>query len=300
MRHGIAAIVPIHNELESTKRFLESYYLSLQESPLSTYVSLIVVDDGSTDGSYEYLSEAYPGIEVLRGDGGLWWSGSVNFALRQIMGRPLAAFLLFNNDNILHVDYFKNLAVAIDALGDNKIISAKVVNLYPEQYVIYGGVTFDRKRSRYVVNPAPNQPAVVNTAGGMGVLIPLEVVHRTGMFDQKNFPQKSGDTDFYLRAERVGYRVHYSPSLIVYNDNSVTGYSGNSSFREMIRSYSFPKGYMNLKVDLRLFLTHGTMYWSIYRVARCNAVFLTIGLYRSLRTAMKAIYKKIQHGEDIC
>jgi len=284
MHPEIAAIVPVHNQLESTKKFLLSFYTSLDWSSAKGHCSLFIIDDGSTDGTYEWISEFHQEIIILRGDGGLWWSGSVNLALKHIINKPFSHFLLFNNDNILHLDYFTNLMTVIHSVGKHKIISSKVFNIYPEEHVIYGGITFNGNKSKYIANKNPNIPAIVNTAGGMGVLIPLEVIQRVGFFNAKNFPQKSGDTDFYLRAEKVGMKVHYQPCLVVYNDNSITGFSDNSSFRGLAQAYSFPKGYMNLKVDLKLFLSHGNPFWAVYRVLKNNLIFIVVGLVRIVKS----------------
>ncbi len=276
----IAVVMPIHNGLASTQHFLAAYRVALQQSPLRDRCTLHVVDDGSTDGSREWIAAHEPAAVVLRGDGSLWWSGSVNLALRALWESPYSHMLLFNNDNQPRPDYFSALAAALDRLGADRIIAAMVINTFPAEAVVYGGVTFDRRRARYLVNPDPQRPLEVNTAGGMGVLIPLQIVREVGLFDAEHFPQKSGDTDFYLRAERAGHRVHYCPSLVVYNDNRTTGFSDNTSVRGMLRAYSFPKGYMHLGVDARLLYRHAPAVPATWELVRRNVFFIGYGVLR--------------------
>jgi GT2 family glycosyltransferase len=247
------------------------------------------VDDGSTDGSSKWISEFNSDITLLKGNGCLWWSGSVNMGLMHIIDKDFTHVLLFNNDNLLDIDFFKILHDAIKSLGYDKIISSKVINLFPERYVIYGGITFCRSRSKYIVNDDSDKAAVVNTAGGMGVLIPLSVINKVGIFDDANFPQKSGDTDFFLRSEKMGITVNYCPELTVYNDNRISGQSDNTSFQGILRAYSFPKGYMNLKVDLKLFLRHGHFYWSVFEITKKNVIFLAIGLLKIVLNACRGL-----------
>ncbi len=281
-----AVVVPIHNGLEQTQRFLESFDRALDRSPLRGCAQMTIVDDGSTDGSAAWIRSHYPRATVLSADGSLWWTASVNLALEHLEGGLHTHVLLFNNDNILDGDFFIRMSEALARLGRDRIISSKVLNQFPEPYVGYGGVTYDRRRSRYIKNPAPDVPTVVNTAGGMGVLIPAKVIAAVGRFDAANFPQKSADTDFYLRAERLGHRVHYEPGPIIHNDNRITGVASNRSLRGIIASYSYPKGYMNLRVDWRLFSRHGSRGWAVYEIARHNALFLAIGAWRVARAGV--------------
>lgn len=292
MKIKIATIVPIHNELELTKKFIASYYEALYNSSITNHVALVIVDDGSSDGSAHWIEEFYPKITMLRCNGNLWWSGSVNMALSYIQNKQFTHFLLFNNDNLLDNNYFNNLIKAMEIIGTDKIISSKVFNMYPRKNIIYDGITFNRKRAIYYHNVNSDEVAIVNTAGGMGVLIPVFVINKIGFFDQKTFPQKSGDTDFYLRAERAGFRVYYYPHLIVYNDNRISGYSDNSTFQGIKNAYTYPKGYMNLKIDFKLYLRHGSKLWSIYRLIKNNIFFLTKGIIKIIinKYNIKAIY----------
>lgn len=287
---NIATIVPVHNNLESTKKFLTSYYTSIDRSFVKGHCSLFIVDDGSTDGTAEWLTQFHPEVKILYGDGGLWWSGSVNKALNHIIEKPFTHFLLFNNDNIVDCDFFNNLTKAIDEIGPGNIISSKVINIYPKEHIGNGGVTFDRKRIKYIKNSDSNKRAIVNTAGGMGVLIPLDIIHKIGLFNAVNFPQKSGDTDFFLRAEKIGMQVNYYLGMKVFNDNSITGFSENFTLHGLIQAYSFPKGYMNPGVDLKLFMAHGNNWWAIYRVVKNNFIFITVGLVRIAKVFLKKLF----------
>jgi GT2 family glycosyltransferase len=280
IRTRIALVVPIHNGLSSTQRFLAALHSALELSVLRECCTLHIVDDGSSDGSASWITDNAPDAILHRGDGTLWWSGAVNLALETILTGDYSHLLLFNNDNIPRLDYFSTLAEVLDQAGTDQVIAPKVINTFPTDHLIYGGVTFSRRSARYIVNPTPEMARRVNTAGGMGVLVPLQAIRKAGLFDAKHFPQKSGDTDFYLRAERAGYHVQYCPSLVVYNDNRTTGFSDNTSFRGMLLAYTYPKGYMNLKVDARLLFRHANPVAAILELLRRNGMFLGYGLLR--------------------
>jgi hypothetical protein len=87
----------------------------------------------------------------------------------------------------------------------------------------------------------------------------------------------------------MGITVNYCPELTVYNDNRISGQSDNTSFQGILRAYYFPKGYMNLKVDLKLFLRHGHFYWSVFEITKKNVIFLAIGLLKIVLNACRGL-----------
>ena len=73
-------IIPVFNSRQITLNCL-----TLLHSQTYNKYSIIIVDDGSTDGTYQAIKEQFPNVTVLKGDGNLWWAGAVNFALNEIL-----------------------------------------------------------------------------------------------------------------------------------------------------------------------------------------------------------------------
>lgn len=269
----IAVVIPIHNGLEDTKLCLKSIYAALKFLGLQKDIYIIVVDDGSTDGSSLFIKINYPDIIILKGDGNLWWSGAVNLAVKYALKNKTTHVLLFNNDNIIEKNYFQALYKSINNFGSNVIIASKVVNLYPEHHIKYAGEICDRQKGKFIKNPNPNKTMKVNSAGGMGVLIPTFLFNRIGFFDLVNFPQAYGDADFYLRAENCGFVMYYEPKMIVYNNNNISGFKSNATIRDIIRAYSYPKGYMNIKIDAKFYFKYFNFISSIFILVTKNIRF---------------------------
>ena len=269
----IAVVIPIHNGLEDTKLCLKSIYAALSFSGCESEMTIIVVDDGSTDGSSLFIKNNYQDIIIFEGDGNLWWSGAVNCGVKYAIERDAKYVLLLNNDNVVDKNFFKALKKSIEQYGSESIVAAKVINIIPGYHIKYAGKSFNRKTAKLILNPKINKSIKVNTAGGMGVLIPTSIFKRIGFFDENNFPQKCGDADFYLRAEDNGIPMYYEPNMIVYDNNKSTGFKSNKSIKSIIDAYSYPKGYMNLKIDSKFYFKYfGPL--SLFNLTIKNARFI--------------------------
>ena len=73
----IYVVIPVHNRKDFTRNCL----LSLQKQSFQAF-EVVIVDDGSTDGTAEMLREEFPELPVLKGDGNLWWTASVNMGIK--------------------------------------------------------------------------------------------------------------------------------------------------------------------------------------------------------------------------
>lgn len=76
----VFVVFPVHNGLESTRSFLES----LSRQGLDGFET-VICDDGSDDGTGEYLRHDHPEVTVLEGTGNLWWTGGINMCIRHVL-----------------------------------------------------------------------------------------------------------------------------------------------------------------------------------------------------------------------
>ena len=133
MIYKLSILIPVYNRLEITKIGLESIYSALNEYNKtgrgSVNFEIVVIDDGSTDGTSGWIAQNYPNIHIKVGDGNLWWSGSINkgakFSIDVLKSDYL---LLWNDDTICDINYFivLNKILQNDKLN-NSIIVSKVL-----------------------------------------------------------------------------------------------------------------------------------------------------------------------------
>ena len=261
----IALIFPIHNKLEYTKKGLTDIYSCFQpETPDSIPIDIVITDDGSTDGSYDWIKTNYPKIHLVKGDGSLWWSGGINKAVGYVLEKLEAEYiLLWNNDIRPENRYFENL---FKILADNEpetIICSKIYIENKNNFVLSLGGIFNPKTGKYALNGygakddlSDNKPVEVDWFPGMGTCISRKIFTILGLFDEKNFPQYHGDSDFGLRARKEGFKIIAYPQLRIWNDRSNTGYSNNASFKTFIRSMFTLKSNFNISKDIRFYRRH--------------------------------------------
>jgi GT2 family glycosyltransferase len=196
-------VIPVHNRLELTGTCLEA--LAAQTAG---GFRTIVVDDGSTDGTSEMIAKRYPDVVVLRGDGSLWWSGSVNLGIQHALDHGAHAVLLLNDDTMPAPDLVEALNAA-GAANPSALVGAVATDA--EGVLVYGGEIVDWPTARFNslldILPADRLHGThdVTHLPGRGLRIPAEVFAKVGLFDAKHFPQAIADYDFTQHALRAGH-----------------------------------------------------------------------------------------------
>ena len=83
---------------------------SIKNSKKEDQIKIIVIDDGSTDGSTKWIKKNYSDIIILKGRGELWWSGAVNLGIKHALNNLKKEYiLLWNIDTKPERQYFMHL-----------------------------------------------------------------------------------------------------------------------------------------------------------------------------------------------
>ncbi|MEW5819691.1 MAG: glycosyltransferase family 2 protein [Cyanobacteriota bacterium] len=215
----VSIIVPIHNSLNYTLKFLES----IKKVNYTNY-EIIIVDDGSTDGSYEKISELYPNIILLRGDGDYWWTKSINTGIKYALKNNPDFILTLNNDVEVDKDIITNLIKCYNNNPDS-IIGSKVYKKSTIEEVFFGGGKISWLIPSHF-NIAPygnldNEPyskvREVDFLTGMGCLFHAKMFHAIGFLNEEKLPQYYADGEITLRAKKTGYKLLFCPEAKLWN-----------------------------------------------------------------------------------
>jgi GT2 family glycosyltransferase len=218
----VVAVVPAFNRCDKTLRFLRQF-------PSIDYPNkrVVICDDGSTDNTYHNIRLNFPEVEVLRGNGNLWWSGGTNLAIQRALEMGADYILTINDDAIMEGDFLKEM-VAVARQNPKFIVGCRIHREdHPDRiwsigtspvfkgYNIFALNFWDKRWAE--IQPSLPNPYPVVTMPGNGVLIPRAVFSDVGYFDQKYMPQYHADSDLILRARKKGYQPVISLNSVLYN-----------------------------------------------------------------------------------
>lgn len=239
----VIAVVPVHNGRDETLAFLDS--MARVTWPA---LDIIVVDDGSTDGTSEAIAARFPGTTVLQGDGTLWWAGATNLGIREALARGADFILTVNNDNLVEPGFLEPLVEAVTNVH-RSLATAKMWDYDDRSFICSFGGRIDwhlgeirdynslRDRLNF------DEPMECDWLHGSCTLIPAGAFSELGLLDQKSYPQYHGDAEFSLRAQRRGYRLLVEPrSQVIHRSTISTGTEAlnRERFRNLVGSIRSP------------------------------------------------------------
>ena len=116
----------------------------------------------------------------------------------------------------------------------------------------------------------------VDWSGGMGTVIPAEILRAVDYFDSKNFPQYHGDSDFFLRAQRKKYTAFAIPVLKIWNNRETTGIRGARSLSDLGKALYSNRSNYNLKQNYIFNQRHSNSIGSWVNLLHQYAVYIGI------------------------
>lgn len=230
--HRVAVVVPVHNRKALTERFLKSF----AEVEYENY-KIVIVDDGSSDGTAEWLAEEHSGVVVLPGSGDLWWTGATNLGAQYALDHNFDFILTINNDATVSPDFLGRL-VQSAVEYPKAIVGCRLHDLLqPDRiWALGGAVRWSDGKPFHINKPDmidPNEQRVaVGILPGCGVLIPCDCFREIGLYDAKNYPHYHADSEFTFRAGLAGYKVLVDTQAIAWYDTA-------NSFKERSLLSSF-------------------------------------------------------------
>ena len=240
---AVHVVVPVFNRLKMT----QSLVACLRKQVLSEPLHILIVDDGSTDGTDAWLAMQND-IEVLNGDGSLFWGGAVDLALRHLRARADTKdwVLLINNDATITQDFTRNLLDAAQAYAPAAVGSVirdkddrtRLMSIGPciNAWRFLTRDFLDSTRVRSV----PNAVMKADALSGRGALFPMVSLIAAGGMRPRILPHYLADYELSLRVRKSGWQLFILPTVAVYSRDDYGSMQRPSTWRDKLFSVRSP------------------------------------------------------------
>lgn len=200
-------LLPVHNRRDVTRAALAA----LRADRVTDWATVLVIDDGSTDGTGEAVRREFPEIEVLPGDGTWWWGGAIQRGMEWGRARGAERIFWLNDDCRVPAG---GLAALRDLVREQSC-AAWIDAVTPSGWS-YGG---HRKTAWGVRRCTAEEDAhdAADTFSGNCVCLPAGWIDRVGLVDDRAFPHGLADLDYGFRLRAAGAALRRLPGVVAEN-----------------------------------------------------------------------------------
>jgi len=245
----ICVVIPVHNRKDFTKSCLQS----LNEQTYLNF-STIIVDDGSTDGTSEMIEDMFPDVQLLHGNGNLWWTGGINMGITHALKSKADYIITLNDDTVIPPTFMENMVKWANR-KPKAVFGALEVDIHTQKLLYAGqiekwGMDKSIRLLEQLKNKEKNGIHRVDTFHGRGLWVPKEVFNKIGLFDKDTFPHYMADFDFVYNAHKAGFEVFCNFDAFVYSYPEACGDKENKVQKNISKYYNHlfgVKGGGNLK-----------------------------------------------------
>lgn len=213
----VSVVIPTYNRKDKLARLIDSI---LQSSYPIDKFEIIVVDDASTDGTYEYIKNRYSGIKIIKNEKEILISGSRNRGMSEAKGELI---FFIDDDNIINENCLKKLVEVI--IKDEKAGMVGPVMYFAKDpdVIWWAGTRRNMTTSRtYFIGrdiTIPDEEMWETNDFPNAWMLKRSIIEKHNIqFDEKNFPFHYEESDFAYRIGRLGYKFYVVKKAIVYHD----------------------------------------------------------------------------------
>lgn len=223
----VSVVIPNFNGIA----FLDSVLASLEGQTLSNF-EVILVDNGSTDGSCSFVTANYPWVHLIELSENFGFCGAVNAGIRAAKAPYV---LLLNNDTEVKEDFVEEMLAAIRRHKNAFSCGARMVQYHDRDrlddvgnYYCALGWSFARGRGKDI-HAYETEDKIFSACAGAAIYR-KKIIEKIGYFDEEHFAYLE-DIDVGYRARIFGYENWYVPAALVYHVGSGTSGSRYNQFK---------------------------------------------------------------------
>ncbi len=220
IKSNTTVVIPNWNGIDSIAKCLDSLRAQKYSS------NIIVVDNGSNDGSVALIKAKYPDVTLLEQTRNLGFAGGVNVGIKKALSDGVEFVALLNNDATADPNWSDRLVSKLvndpkAGIATSKIIDSngKFLDTTGDFYTIWG-LPYPRGRGEPANNKFDDNTDIFAASGGAS-LYRVEMLNQIGLFDEDFFAYYE-DVDLSFRAQLAGWKVTYVPGAIAYHQIGAT------------------------------------------------------------------------------
>jgi GT2 family glycosyltransferase len=202
---------------------------------------VLLVDNGSTDGTAERVRAEFPSVEVMTLDRNRYFAGGVNAGLSRASEGGAGSVLLLNNDLVLERGALGVLRAALEADRSRAAASPKLFFYEaPDRIWFAGGIVtrglgLVRHRGAHKKDDAfRDGPRAIDYVSGAAALLSRQALDRVGLFDP-DYIMYVEDVDWSARARAAGFVLWYDPAARGWHHVSATSGGGLTPLKAYFR-----------------------------------------------------------------
>jgi hypothetical protein len=215
----VSIIILNWNGLDDTLACLES--LSQVDYP---NFAIVVVDNGSCDGSTATIRRRFPAVTLLENAENLGFTGGNNVGLKLALAQGADFALLLNNDTLVAPNFVRRMVETATADARTGIVGPTIY-YYDQPDVIWsaGGSINWRKGSTHMIGLGQQDrgqfgahPHERDFVSGCAMLVHRQVLEQVGLLDDRFFAYYE-ETEWCVRAARAGFKIVHVPTAHIWH-----------------------------------------------------------------------------------
>jgi GT2 family glycosyltransferase len=243
----IYVVAPVHNRRSLTERFVRCLTRQNDQD-----FHLVLVDDGSRDGTSDMVREILSSATIIEGTGQWWWAGSLERARRWLIDQPATPddlVLIANDDTTFEPDFLERGRAAMRA-HPHSLLLAEAFSAQTGASIGLG-VAVNWKKLSFRPSHDPNTIGCFSTRG---LFLRRDAFQGLGPFHTVLLPHYLSDYEFSIRAARRGFELRTDPAVRLVMDETATG--------TRVRDLSSPTAYLRSVLSIKA--TMNPIYWTTF------------------------------------
>jgi len=296
MKKELSIIIPHFNGIDILKDCLESIYKNTY-----TDFEVVLIDNGSTDGSQEFTRQNFPQVNLIENEENRGYAGACNQGIELSESEFI---LLLNNDTEMPDNFLQEMVREIKSNSKIAFVQPKIMSIQDKAFFDYSGggggemdilaYPFARGRIFDTVEKDKEQydemAKTVFWTSGCALLLRKEVVDEIGLLDEDFFAHQE-EIDLNWRAQLAGYKNVVTYNTLIYH------YSGYT-----LRSDNLKKMYLNHRNNLIMMVKNYSLFmllilFPIRVIFEMTTIMVDAAMWegKRARAVLKALLFIFQH-----